>query len=332
MRPREDSVPVRIAKRLDAQIVAHGHDVAACIARVGKARHHAHYGRVRWEFAFDDGGKVVSAEPLLEYSGTGYSTVAALAAGPDGLYFSDLYPEQGSPIGHGANVYRVSYVGTVVIGAEVTDQRARSVRFSSVVTVPGATDLTWTFGDGSSSSKADPVHTFPENGPYDVRLSATSAARQVVDDYTRVQFPDVLGGGLVATYSDANGNLLVRIDDTIDFDWTSEAPPLAEEFFSVVWSGEIIVPVSALYTFDVRTAGTAVLRIDDQTVVGDVVSTVTNPILLEAGHRYRFILENGNNPTTGVTQLLWSAPGMPLRIVPEAAFYSLSARRRAVAR
>ena len=287
--------------------------------------------RIR-EFAFDDGGKVVSAQPLLEYSGTGYSTVAALAAGPDGLYFSDLYPEQGSPIGHSANIYRVSYVGRVAIGAEVADQPARIVRFFSVVTVPGATNLTWMFGDGSSSTEANPVHSFPANGPYDVRLSVTSAGQQVVDDYTRVQFPDVPGAGLVATYSDAKGKQLVRIDDTIDFDWEFEAPPLVEELINVVWTGEIVALVSALYTFDVRTDGTAVLRIDDKTVVGDDVSAVTNPILLEAGHHYHFSLENRNNPTTGVTQLLWSAPGMPPRVVPKAAFYSLSTRRRAVAR
>ena len=284
--------------------------------------------RIR-EFVFDAGGKVVSTKPFVEYAGTGFATVAALAAGPDGLYFSDLFPDQGSPIGHSANVYRISYAGTVTIGAEVTDQAARSVKFSSMVTVPGAMNLTWLFGDGSSSTEANPVHVFPSNGPFEVKLSVTGATNQVVDNYTRVQFPDAPGVGLVATYSDAAGAKVVRLDDNIDFDWLDESPPVPAEVFKVVWTGEIVVAVSAFYTFDVRTAGSANLRIDDKPVIGDSAA-VTNPIFLEAGHHYTFNLETVDNAPTGVTQLLWTAPGMPPAVVPKEAFYTSSNRRRAV--
>jgi glucose/arabinose dehydrogenase len=49
--------------------------------------------------------------PLVEYTGTGKATAAGLAAGPDGLYFTDLYKDQGtSAIDRGANVLRVRYV------------------------------------------------------------------------------------------------------------------------------------------------------------------------------------------------------------------------------
>jgi hypothetical protein len=50
--------------------------------------------------------------PLIEYTGTGKATAAGLAAGPDGLYFTDLYKDTGftSPIDRGANVLRVRYV------------------------------------------------------------------------------------------------------------------------------------------------------------------------------------------------------------------------------
>jgi glucose/arabinose dehydrogenase len=285
--------------------------------------------RIR-EFAFDESGHVVSTEPFIEYAGAGYSTVAALAAGPDGLYFSDLYPDQGSPIDHSASVYRVSYVGTVMIGAEVSDAKSHTVRFLSNVSVPGASGLTWSFGDGSTSTEANPVHTFASNGPFDVRLSVTNAKQQIIDDYTRVQFPEAPGIGLVATYSDASGKQLVRLDDNIDFDWQVEAPPFPEEVFKVSWTGEIVVAVSGLYTFDVRTAGTAVLRIDNKTLIGEDVSSTANPIRLEAGQHYSFTLEISDNAPTGMTQLLWSASGMPSRVVPKAAFYASSIRRRAV--
>ena len=284
--------------------------------------------RIR-EFAFDGGGNVTSTQPFVEYNGAGYATVAALTAGPDGLYFSDLFPEQGSPIGHGANIYRVSYTGTVAIGAEVTDAAARSVRFSSMVTVPGATNLTWIFGDGSSSKEANPVHVFPSNGPFEVKLSVTGASNQVVDNYTRVRFPNAPGVGLVATYSDGSGMQVTRVDNNIDFDWVDEAPPVPAESFTVVWKGEIVATVSAFYTFDMHTTGTATLNINGKTVIEGDDPGMTNPIFLEAGQHYTFSLETVDTVPTGVTQLLWTAPGMPQAVVPKEAFYTSVSRRRA---
>ena len=40
---------------------------------------------------------------LVEYAGTGRATVVGLAAGPDGLYFTELYRDEGatSPIDAG---------------------------------------------------------------------------------------------------------------------------------------------------------------------------------------------------------------------------------------
>lgn len=49
---------------------------------------------------------------LVEYNGTGKATAAGLAAGWDGLYFTDLYKDLGatSPIDPGAKLLRVKYV------------------------------------------------------------------------------------------------------------------------------------------------------------------------------------------------------------------------------
>lgn len=67
------------------------------------------------EFVLDAAGNLVSGPtPLIEYTGTGKATVAGLAAGPDGLYFSDLYKDLNytSATDVGANILRVKYVGT----------------------------------------------------------------------------------------------------------------------------------------------------------------------------------------------------------------------------
>ena len=63
------------------------------------------------EFVLDGAGNVLSGpETLVEYSGTGRATAVGLAAGPDGLYFTELYADQGSfPIQTGARLLRVRF-------------------------------------------------------------------------------------------------------------------------------------------------------------------------------------------------------------------------------
>ncbi|MFD0597841.1 hypothetical protein ACFQZ4_40775 [Catellatospora coxensis] len=62
-------------------------------------------------FAFDDKGKVTGPKTLVEYNGNGKSTIAGLAAGSDGLYFSALYPDDAKlgPYAPKAKLYRVRY-------------------------------------------------------------------------------------------------------------------------------------------------------------------------------------------------------------------------------
>jgi glucose/arabinose dehydrogenase len=67
------------------------------------------------EFVVDNAGNLVSGPtPLIEYTGTGKATAAGIAAGPDGLYFSDLYKDLNytSPTDRGANILRVRWVGS----------------------------------------------------------------------------------------------------------------------------------------------------------------------------------------------------------------------------
>ncbi|MEV4417536.1 PQQ-dependent sugar dehydrogenase [Catellatospora sp. NPDC049609] len=62
------------------------------------------------EFTFGKDGTVSKPKTLVEYNGYGKTTVAGIAAGPDGIYFSGLYPEQGyDPTVPGAKIYRVRY-------------------------------------------------------------------------------------------------------------------------------------------------------------------------------------------------------------------------------
>lgn len=67
-------------------------------------------------FNLDASGQLLSGpQPFVEYVGTGQATVVGLAAGPDGLYFTELYRDEGasSPIDPGARVLRVRYAPRV---------------------------------------------------------------------------------------------------------------------------------------------------------------------------------------------------------------------------
>ncbi len=65
------------------------------------------------EFALAADGRVERGPiPLLQYAGRGKATAVALAAGPDGLYFSELYPDQGGdPTASGARILRIRSTG-----------------------------------------------------------------------------------------------------------------------------------------------------------------------------------------------------------------------------
>jgi len=61
------------------------------------------------EFVLDASGAVISGpSPFLEYAGQGKETAVGLAAGPDGLYMTSLYKDDGvNPTATGARLYRV---------------------------------------------------------------------------------------------------------------------------------------------------------------------------------------------------------------------------------
>jgi glucose/arabinose dehydrogenase len=71
------------------------------------------------EFVLDaNGNRIGGPTTLVEYRGTGQGSVVGLAAGPDGLYFTELYEDSGAngPTAPGARIYRVRYVNPPIAG------------------------------------------------------------------------------------------------------------------------------------------------------------------------------------------------------------------------
>jgi glucose/arabinose dehydrogenase len=84
-------------------------------------------GRQLWSFALDDTGAIVTSQQFLTYVGSGYSACVGLAAGPDGLYFTDLYGEEGfsGPGETNASIYRVTPLVTAAVKDPVAAPRVR---------------------------------------------------------------------------------------------------------------------------------------------------------------------------------------------------------------
>ena len=63
------------------------------------------------EFVFNANGTVQAPRTLVEYNGSGNTSVGGLASGPSGLYFTGLYSDDpaAGPTGSQAKVYRVRY-------------------------------------------------------------------------------------------------------------------------------------------------------------------------------------------------------------------------------
>ncbi len=165
------------------------------------------------EFELAPDGTVISGpNTLVEYVSNGKATAVGIAAGPDGLYFTDLYKDQdyASPIDRGAQVLRIRFVGDADFAATPTTGAAPLlVDFTDLSTVPNPTAWLWEFGDGTTSTAQHPSHTYANDGIYDVRLTVTGDHGIRVTQkpgFVRVGVPvrvAIIGGNASPSASDA---------------------------------------------------------------------------------------------------------------------------------
>jgi glucose/arabinose dehydrogenase/chitodextrinase len=142
---------------------------------------------------FDATGKVngvFNFEPLDGTADGPYGDIVYLTEGPDGaLYYLDLgYSDTSGTFGI-SKIRRIRYLSNnlaptaVLSGTPTNGPAPLSVTFSSAGSVdPEGQPLTysWTFGDGTTSTAANPTHTYPVTGPYTVRLSVSDGVNTTV--------------------------------------------------------------------------------------------------------------------------------------------------------
>jgi glucose/arabinose dehydrogenase len=289
-------------------------------------------------FSFDTAGNVrAGPDTLVVYTGSGKATVAGLAAGPDGLYISDLYRDQNytSAIDPGANILRVRYVGVPDFIADVRSGAGPlTVQFTDLSDVPGAMAWLWDFGDGTTSTERNPTHTYSADGHYDMVLSVTGSGGTVTtvkDGYVVV---GTTGDGLHATYYgniDLTGPSVEGIDPTVNFNGSSGSlsPTLGPYNFSVRWTGQVLPRYGETYTFSTTSDDGVRLWVNGQEIIDnwtDHSSTENSgTIVLQAGAKYDIRLEYYQGFGDAVARLEWASASQMREVVPQSQLFSISA-------
>jgi PKD repeat protein/glucose/arabinose dehydrogenase len=235
---------------------------------------------------------------FVEYTGSGRATVIGLTAGPDGIYFTDLYKDQDNTPAilnddvanaPGANIFRIKFVGI----ADFTSNYRRGlapfpVQFTDDSNVPGANSWLWDFGDGTFSTQQNPSHIYQVDGPYNIRLTVTGTngdASIQKNGYIIVGEQPI---GLIGSYYDDlffSEKKFERIDPTVNFDWSNTTgnpqpppdPSIEPDHFSVIWEGRIQPPTTNIYTFSNYLG-----EIDDGIRV-TIISGVDTQVVLSVG-------------------------------------------------
>ncbi|MCP4453761.1 MAG: hypothetical protein GY809_20055 [Planctomycetes bacterium] len=130
-------------------------------------------------------------------------------------------------------------------------------------------------------------------------------------------------GGLVAEYfNDRNLDslALVRTDSMIDFDWGNRAPGLGvDPDFSARWSGRLVAPETATYTFHVLSDNGCRLRLNNRIVISQWTHSSgvehTGTFELTAGQPVDIVLEMYDAGGAAECHLAWSHPGQPKEII-----------------
>ena len=124
-----------------------------------------------WSWNFGDGGTSTAQNPTHGYAtaGTyGVTLTVTTAAGSDAEVKPAFITVTDPPVAPTAAFTGTPRFGVAPLDVQFTDQ-------STAGTAP-ITAWSWTFGDGGTSTAANPLHHYAAAGTYDVTLSVTSTA------------------------------------------------------------------------------------------------------------------------------------------------------------
>ncbi|HEX8657348.1 MAG TPA: PA14 domain-containing protein [Hymenobacter sp.] len=133
------------------------------------------------------------------------------------------------------------------------------------------------------------------------------------------------GDGLKGEYYNGtsfNEFVLSRRDATVSFDWAHQppAPGVMAEYFSVRWTGWLVVPASGRYLFHATVDDGMRIWLNDQLILNEwrpqPVQRFTVAAKLQAGEPYRLRVEYFQDILDTRAQLTWERPNVPLTPPP----------------
>jgi glucose/arabinose dehydrogenase len=159
-----------------------------------------------------------------------YGDIVYLTEGPDGaLYYVDLgYSDIGGTFGV-SKIRRIRYVqsnqppAAVASASPTSGPRPLNVSFSSAgSTDPEGQPLTysWTFGDGMSSTTANPAHTYTQAGAFTARLSVSDGVNTALSQPITI----TVGSPPTPTILSPQDGSLFRAGDVISFSGDATDP------------------------------------------------------------------------------------------------------------
>jgi hypothetical protein len=141
------------------------------------------------------------------------------------------------------------------------------------------------------------------------------------------------GNGLLGIYFGAtnfSGMSVIRLDETLDFDWRDQAPVMGipKDHFSARWMGEVEAPVTDTYTFHFGSdEGGRVYfdgKLEGERWARRAYEETNFTVSLKAGEKHKLQIEYFDSFGDARAQLWWSAPSMPRIMVPRDRLYAAS--------
>lgn len=137
-------------------------------------------------------------------------------------------------------------------------------------------------------------------------------------------------GGLKGYYFntiDLTGDvILTRVDQQVDFTWSTESPggSVAVDNFSIRWVGEVQVAFNEPYQFIIGSDDGSRLYLDGELIANSwrdqgYSETSSKPIMMEPGRSYGIVMEYYEKGTDATVTLKWQSPSTPKQIIPSGA-------------
>jgi gliding motility-associated-like protein len=109
--------------------------------------------------------------PGYQYSWSNGATTSSISNIVAGVYSVTVKDNNGCSKASGATVGQINNVNASFTASVMAGGAPLNVSFANTST--GAETYSWDFGDGSTSTSANPTHTFTKDGTYEVVLTAT---------------------------------------------------------------------------------------------------------------------------------------------------------------